>query len=125
MDVKPPLAAVHGASENVELGISNNVLTEKQNMADFGLEFEAYSAEMYEKYIDCHIMDNDILFNYGFSYKDTPVSAISENKQNIVFLAHPGHWYYQTPFIQIKKIGAWVLGRATYSTTRTFHRIAE
>jgi len=115
----------HGAYENSKLEISNNVLTEKQNMDDFGLKFEAYSAELYEKYIDCHIMDNDVIYNYGFSYKDTPISAIIQNKQNIVLLAHPKHWFYDTPARQIWKVIALILRRATYSTERSFKRIAD
>jgi hypothetical protein len=115
----------HGAYENTKLGISNNVLTEKQNMDDFGLKFEAYSAELYEKNIDCHIMDSSVLFNYGFSYQDTPVTAINENKQNIVLLTHPAHWFYDNPACQIRALRAWIFGRAMYSTQRSFKRIAD
>ena len=114
----------HGTSENVKLGISNNVLTEKQNMEDFGLKFEAYSSELYDEYIDCHIMDNEILYNYGFSYSDTLVSVIDEKRPNIVFLTHPNHWFYDTPVRQVRKMCAWAIGRATYSTERSFNRIA-
>lgn len=92
-------------------------------MSELGVLFEAYDAKMYED-VDCHIMDGGILNNYGFSYVDTPLSAISEGKQNIVFLAHPGHWW-KTIKGRIRTIGGFILGKATYSTTREFKRIAR
>lgn len=82
----------HGAVENSELGISNNAITENADMEEFGLGFEAYDKKLYED-VDCHIMDSCVIRNFGFSYKDNPISAIKGKKKNIVFLAHPGYWW--------------------------------
>ncbi len=114
----------HGAEENIKLGISNNVLTEKQDMKMFSVDFEAYDYKMYSKYIDCHIMDANILYNCGFSYKDTPISAVDEGKKNIIFLSHPNHW--DESLIQRgKELINWSLGRVQYGSERKFVRIAN
>lgn len=114
----------HGAPANKKIGISNNVITEERGiLKDIGIDYEAYDKTMYE-YVDCHIMDQSILYNYGFSYKDTPESSILEGRRNIIFLAHPNHWYLSR-FQRIKKIMAFVLGKAKYSSSRTFSRIEK
>ena len=74
--------------------------------------------------VDCHITDNSILFNLGFSYADTLGTAISQEKQNIIFLFHPNHWY-KTIRGRIRLLGGFLLGKAGYSTTKTFKRIAQ
>lgn len=112
----------HGAPENVKIGISNNALTEGFDMSRLGVLFEAYDAKMYED-VDCHIMDGSILHNCGFSYVDTPLSAMNEGKHNIVFLTHPNHWW-KTTRERIRIIGALILGKATYTTNRRFVRIS-
>ncbi len=112
----------HGAPENDKLEISNNSLIEGLPLSGFGLEFEAYDKSMYENDIDVHIMDCTLLYNYGFSYKDNPITAVSSNSQNIVFLSHPNHWFFSLPN-RIKKIGGIMLGLANYNTTREFKRI--
>lgn len=114
----------HGAEENIRLGISNNVITEKQDMKTFSLDFEAYDYEMYSKYIDCHIMDANVLFNCGFAYKDTPINAIDEGRRNIIFLSHPNHWY-ESLMQRGKELIIWGLGRVQYTSERKFIRISD
>lgn len=114
----------HGASENRMLGISNNAITENADMAEFGLGFEAYQKEMYD-YVDCHIMDGNILYNFGFSYADTPISAVDEGHGNIIFLAHPNHWYFPVKR-RIGLLRGIVLGKGNMTKAeRRFQRISE
>jgi len=112
----------HGAPANTRLCISNNSITEAGIPDNCTVEFEAYSKKMY-KCVDCHIMDGRLRLNYGFSYKDTPVSAIEDNKNNIVFLTHPNHWWL-SGVARIKVLGALVLGKTTSSTERSFKRVS-
>lgn len=113
----------HGAPANVRLGVSSNALVEDGIPPDCPAEFEAYDRAMYE-YVDCHIMDGSLLFNYGFSYRNTPLSAIRAEVGNIVFLAHPNHWYL-SPKERVLQLRAFLLGKATYSTEREFSRIEK
>lgn len=116
----------HGTVDNVRLGISNNCITDGIPMSVFGLQFEAYDQQMYEKDVDCHIMDCSLLFNYGFAYKDTPITSIDNDYQNIIFLSHPNHWWKKMTFNErIKPLILMMLGRAKYDTNRTFRRIAK
>ncbi len=115
----------HGAPENRALGISNNAITESiRDLSEFGLGFEAYQKEMYE-FVDCHIMDSNILYNFGFSYADTPVTAIDSGYANIVFLAHPNHWYLPLKR-RIGLLGGLVLGKGKLKKAeRKFQRIQK
>lgn len=113
----------HGAAANVKLNISSNVITEGGIPADFTVAFEAYDRNMYQ-YVDCHIMDSSILNNFGFSYQDTPFSAMGEKKKNIVFLAHPNHWY-MSGWQRLCKLRAFILGKTTYLPSCQFERIAQ
>ncbi len=114
----------HGAPENRVLGISNNAITEKADMMEFGLKFEAYDKKLYEA-VDCHVMDGSLLYNFGFSYADTPITAIDAGHANIIFLSHPNHWY-QSCKQRIRQLGAIVLGKGTFKAAeRKFKRIAE
>lgn len=83
----------HGAQKNIQLGISNNYIFEKEPYAEYGVKFEAYDKDLYEKYVNCHIMDAGLHHHYGFSYKNNPIEEIELNTKNIVFLAHPNHWF--------------------------------
>lgn len=122
---KTQSCASHGATENTRLGISNNVIFEGIDPSTLHVEVEVYNAELYDKYIDYHIMDGSILHNYGFSYRDTrPLLGILEQRKVIVFLAHPTHWYSDFNHY-IRHWGGFLLGHATYSTTREFLRIKE
>lgn len=38
-------------------------------------------------------MDGSLIRNFGFSYADTPITAMDEYYENIVFLSHPNHWH--------------------------------
>ena len=105
------------------LHISNNALVEDGIPEGWTVEFEAYEKAMYD-HVDCHIMDCSILNNYGFAYRDTPISAIREGKTNIIFLAHPGLWYLSA-WDRLLKLRGLILGRATYGTERVFKRVAN
>lgn len=83
----------HGAQKNAQLGIPNNYMFEERSCKEYGVKFEAYDKSLYEKYVNCHIMDADLCRHYGFSYRDNPVEAIEANAKNIIFLAHPNHWF--------------------------------
>lgn len=82
----------HGDIMNKKLGISNNAVTEGEDLSQYGLLFEAYDAGLYESSVDCHIMDGTMLRNYGFAYKENPICAVNKGYQNIIFLSHPSNW---------------------------------
>ena len=114
----------HGAPENRQLGISNNTITEHADLSEFGLGFEAYNKELYE-FVDCHIMDSSLLRNFGFSYEDTPITAMDAGQANIVFLTHPNHWYLplKRRFLLLR---AMILGKGSFKKAeRVFRRIQE
>lgn len=114
----------HGAPENRALGISNNAITENTDMSEFGLGFEAYQKEMYD-YVDCHIMDGSLLLYYGFSYADTPVTAVDAGYDNIIFLSHPNHWFFPLKK-RIRLLRGMLLGKSKLKESeRKFSRINE
>lgn len=121
--MKMTSCASHGAPENVRLKCSNNILLEGEDPAAYDILFEAYDRALYEKFVDCHIMDGSILYNFGFSYRDNPVDAVREDKRNIVFLAHPNHWY-ASPRVRAGQAAKLILGRARFSSDRQFRRIS-
>ena len=114
----------HGAKENVDLDISGNILMEDVDYRGFEIEFEAYDKDMYAKCDIYHVMDGNIRYNFGFSYKSNPLEGIAENHKNIVFLAHPVHWKFGL-ISYITNLCAFCLGRYTCSTEREFMRIAK
>ena len=114
----------HGAPENRQLGISNNSITEHADLSEFGLEFEAYNKELYE-FVDCHIMDSGLLGNFGFSYADTPITAIDAGHSNIIFLTHPNHWYLSL-IRRCLLLRGLILGKGSFKKAdRVFKRIQE
>ncbi len=116
--------ADHGHEKNVELGISNNAIFENINSKALSVEFEAYNKNLYDNYIECHIMDCPIDLNFGYSYKNkNPQNAFSEGKRVIVFLAHPCHWYLSLR-AYAGRCQSLITGQITYSTERTYKRIA-
>ena len=124
--IKKPITSVvsHGAPKNREVGESNNVLLENQNYEDYGIMFEGYDKELYANCINAHIMDNNIRRNYGFSYLVTPMDAIDRNESNIIFLAHPNHWFFDFGH-WIWNLIAFACGRCTYEPNSTFKRIMD
>ncbi|MBU5300320.1 hypothetical protein KQI45_09545 [Clostridium sporogenes] len=115
--------ANHGHPKNVELGASNNILLENEVYKDYGIICEAYDKEFYKDVIT-HIMDNDVMYNFGFSYKSNPIDAINNNDKLIVFLAHPHHWKFNLKN-RIKIIIKLIIGRYTTQTNREFKRIED
>lgn len=116
--------ASHGAPENAILDVSNNIIFENIAPCVLGVEIEAYDESLYTNYIDYHIMDGPITHNFGFSYHCTnPLVGIAQHKKAIVFLAHPCHWHSGARRYIINWL-IFLTGRATYSTMRTFRRIA-
>ena len=124
--IKKPITSIvgHGSPKNIEVGESNNVIIENQKYSDFGIFFEGYDKELYENCVDTHIMDNNIRRNYGFSYSETPMDAVDEKKKNIVFLAHPNHWFFDFKH-WIWNIISLMCGRCTYGKSSTFVRILD
>jgi len=121
-DYKVSSCASHGAPENIASGYSNNYLLENQDPAEFGILFEAYDKLLYEKYINCHIMDTNPRINYGFAYSANPIEAINHGYRNIIFLAHPNHWYFSIKQ-RLYNLVAIVFGKIKLSTNRKFKRI--
>ena len=114
----------HGAQENRDLDVSSNILLEDADYSEFGIQFEAYDKDMYERCNIYHIMDCNLRFSFGFAYKANPIDGIIEDKQNIIFLSHPIHW--KLTFLSwIGDCIRFVLGKNTYSTEREFRRIAK
>ena len=111
----------HGSPENRQLHVSNNVLLEDENYKDFDIKCEAYDRSFYTK-VDVHIMDADILNNYGFAYHSNPTKSIKDGKKLIVFLSHPAHWKLNHLQRMIRLV-KFTLGMYTTNTTRVFKRI--
>ena len=66
---------------------------------------------------------SSILRNFGFSYADTPISAVDHGFNNNIILSHPAHWYF-TLKERIRRLGVLVLGKAELKrATRKFIRI--
>ena len=122
--IKRPISSIvgHGARKNLEIEKSNNVLLEGRDYQDFGILFEGYDEKMYEEHVNAHIMDGNIRRNYGFSYNTNPIVEIKSGKQNIIFLAHPNHWYKTFPQ-KCWDLTAFLIGRCSYSTAMEFKRI--
>lgn len=116
--------ASHGDKKNREIMLSNNVLLEGQDYNDYGILFEAYDENLYNNYVDVHIMDNNIRRNFGFSYSVNPIEAISDNYTNIVFLSHPNHWYNSWKRI-IYDMAAFLVGRYDSVPRGKFSRIMK
>ncbi len=123
-DIKVKTVANHGHPYNVDLKVSNNILLEDIDYSYFGIELEAYDKKLYEKYIITHIMDNNIMSNYGFSYKFNPIEAIKKGDKVIVFLAHPEHWRYSLND-RVKMYLNFKRGNYVKSTDRKFVRILK
>jgi len=115
--------AGHGDPMNIELKCSNNVLFEEIDSTYYGIEVEAYNKDLYENYIDAHIMDNSIAYNYGFSYQSNPISDILAGRRNIVFLAHPSHWYLSLKSRFKLLINILIFRNVVTETNRDFKRI--
>lgn len=111
----------HGLAKNKELRVSNNVLLENENYTNFGIKCAAYDRGFYSK-VDIHIMDKDILNNYGFAYENNPIESIKDGKKLIVFLSHPVHWKLSLSQ-RMKRMIKLMLGKYTTNTKRVFERI--
>ncbi|MGI6776580.1 MAG: hypothetical protein ACOX7R_00700 [Acetivibrionales bacterium] len=120
IDIKT--AASHGHRRNSELQVSNNVLLESQDYRDYGIVSEAYDREFYEKYVDVHIMDTNVLNNYGFAYRTNPIECIMDGQKLIVFLAHPDNWE-SSFFLSVKMLIKLIIGRYSTNKCREFKRI--
>lgn len=124
--IKKPIYSVasHGHKKNAELEKSNNVLFKNQKYEDFNILFEAYDEAMYSQYVDTHIMDGSLRINSGFSYRQNPIDAISSQDRNIIFLAHPDHWYKTFPQ-WVWNMTAYLMGKYVEESAREFQRIED
>ncbi len=95
--------ASHGERENSLVQTPNNYLTEDISTYKYlGIKLEAYNKEMLDK-VTCYISDVPIEENGGFRYGITPIEAIENGEEFIMFLSHPNHWHYST-WRQCKKL---------------------
>ena len=86
--------ASHGEYENTLVQTPNNFLTENIDTYEFlDIELEAYNLKMIEQ-VSCYISDVPIEINGGYKYGTTPLQAIENKEQFIMFLSHPNHWHY-------------------------------
>lgn len=113
--------ANHGHPINVKLGMSNNMLIEDEDYLEYGILGEVYDKEFY-KTVTTHIMDTNIMYNYGYAYKDNPIESILNGDRVIVFLSHPEHWRYSVKG-RCKLLIKLLLKKYTTSTNREFKRI--
>ena len=111
----------HGDSICRQMRMTNGMHLADTDLTRFGLLFEAYDRNLYEKFIDVHIMDTELPFHYGFAYADTIGDAIEKGYQNILFLAHPSHWYI-FPQNRVRYVYEMLTGKACYSSQRVFRR---
>ena len=111
----------HGSSINRQLCVTNNVLLENEDYQNFDIKCAAYDKDFYNK-VDAHIMDTNLLNNFGFSYKHNPIQSIKDGNKLIVFLSHPAHWNLKMSQ-RIKMLIKLILGQYTTNTTRVFQRI--
>lgn len=93
-NLKIQTIASHGHPYNIKLKVSNNILLEDIKYEHFGIKLEAYDKNLYQNYIVTHIMDSNVMNNYGFSYETNPIQSIKMGDKVIMFLAHPEHWKY-------------------------------
>jgi hypothetical protein len=115
--------ASHGAEENRRLNISNNILTEDEsNYSYLGIKLEAYNAGFIEK-IHSYISDCAIEYNRGYRYGVHPYEILKENKEIILFLTHPNHWYYSGYELFKKVIRSFLKG--SFYRDDSFKRIAK
>lgn len=122
-NVKVQTIASHGHPKNLEIGLSNNVLLEEEKYSDYHIISESYDKSVY-KNVNTHIMDTNILYNYGFAYKQNPIESILKGDNIIIFLAHPDHWKYDFK-TRIKMVIKLFIGKYNTSTNREFKRIDD
>ncbi len=121
LDVPCATIASHGEYENSLVGISNNYLTEDIATYKYlNIKLEAYNKEMIDK-VSCYISDVPIEINGGFKYGITPLEAIDNNEQFIMFLSHPNHWHYSF-WKQFKKLVK-VIIKSPINKNESFKRI--
>lgn len=94
LDVPCVTIASHGEYENSLVKTPNNYLTENIDTYEFlDIKLEAYNRELLEK-VTCYISDVPIEINGGYKYGTTPLEAMDDKEQFIMFLSHPNHWHY-------------------------------
>jgi hypothetical protein len=113
--------ASHGEYENALVQTPNNFLTENIETYKFlNIELEAYNAEMIEQ-VTCYISDVPIEISGGYKYGTTPLQAIENDEQFIMFLSHPNHWHY-SKWKQFKKLVKTIIRKQDMQVTK-FKRI--
>ena len=103
LDIPCLTIASHGEYENMLVKTSNNYLTEDTLTYEYlNIKLEAYNKEMIDK-LSCYISDIPIEVNDGYKYGITPIEAIDNGDEFIMFLTHPNHWHYNY-WKQFKKL---------------------
>jgi hypothetical protein len=107
-NVEAVTIASHGHKINRNLGLPNNLITE--NIAvyeNLKIKLESYN-EIFVNSLSAYISDCPIEINQGYRYGLSPLSALAQEKQVILFLTHPNHWSY-TLLHRVKKIAKIIL----------------
>ena len=103
LDIPCITIASHGEFENILVDTPNNYLTEDiKSYKYLDIKLEAYNIDMLMR-VTCYISDVPIEINNGFLYGTTPIEAIKNGEEFIMFLSHPNHWHYN-PWKQFKKL---------------------
>ena len=91
--------ASHGERENRLVGTPNNYLTENEETYEkLGIKLEAYNKTFISE-ISSYICDGPMELNGGYTYGRSPLEAIADGDERILFLSHPSHWHNSTRLI--------------------------
>jgi len=121
LDIPCITIASHGEYENSLVDTPNNYLTEDIDSYEYlNIKLEAYNKNMIEK-VTCYISDVPIEINDGYNYGISPIKAIENNENFIMFLSHPNHWYYSR-WKQFKKLVK-VIIKNPITKKKSFRRI--
>lgn len=88
-DYKIKTIASHGDFYNRELGVANHYIFEHFNYNTLGIEIETYDKELLNSF-DIYI--SDARYKPYWKNNISIYEAIEQNKNNILFLSHPGNW---------------------------------
>ena len=121
LDIPCKTIASHGEYENSLVQTPNNYLTEDVEIYKYlEIKLEAYNKEMIDR-VTCYISDVPIEINDGYRYGVTPLEAIANSEEFIMFLSHPNHWHYGL-FKQFKKLVKVIIKKSQYQK-ESFNRI--
>lgn len=116
--------ASHGAPENEQIGVSNNVIFEDVDAKSLNIDIEAYDIRIIDS-LTRYICDGGIMVNYGFAYGGYNIlESLSNNEPVICFLSHPNHWDMSL-YQRFRKLVRMLLGKGVYHSNSVFNRIGK